>query len=105
MASIGLNLQRRDESTRSGARTGAGGTWPILLTALIPNGKGESLLCSGVQEKGKGHCGYEAVRVKLLCGQEVSCTYDLEQVTWSFSTCLIFSTLNVTAIYPVRFYK
>lgn len=106
MASIGLNLRFHGVGTRSGARTGVGGAWQILVTAPIPNDKVQSFLCSqGVQGKGKGSCVYEPVHIKLLCGQEVSPIYDLEQVTCSSSTCPNFSTLNVTAVYARRFYE
>lgn len=105
MFSIRLNLQWHGAGTRSGARTCVGGPQPILVTGPVPNDRQESLLCSGVWEKCKGSCGYEAVPVKLLCGQEVSPIYDLEQITWCLSTCLNFSTLNATAVYTRRFYK
>lgn len=92
MASMGLYLQCHGAGTRSGVRTCVGGTRPMLVTAPISNGRGE---CSGTWEKSKESYSYEAVPIKLLCGQEVSPMSDLEQVTQSLHA----STLNVTADY------
>lgn len=98
VASVGLNLQHCGVGIRAGERAGVGEAWPILMTASVSNDKGKYLLCSGVWEKGKGSCGYEAAPVKLLCGQEFSHVYELELLIWSSFTCLNFSTLNATLV-------